>query len=797
MVYISFIIIKNIMSSNSSQSVSCVYELLNNDNNSATWSDDGTIVLNRPLASTKLDKIKFRSFSANIRADIQNVTIPTIKTQLCARYIPYVFNDSEPSIYDMSSSVYGLYLANKSGFHLFTDGYPGYDNQTNTPYVIDDCEIAINEDINQAITDGCKYCSKQLEALLGVYANNNEYINNNSYYVNESSPVGYIWNEIQNINNINKPDIIIGFEYLDAEYYIYDYDNPYNNKQLGRRDYYMLLNSGCVSSVSDNAAFDLDTQKLIYDFDGFTYTNEKYIKLSDYIPNYSSNYLIKVNTNKSDGWYTFGCLYNRAFRSGDNYIDFRKRFNATTDNNIANLCFCVSATAPYSTKTYYNNNYVKNMLSTSDFNTMTTYFSNNDAYLVFSRIIQHDNLTYPIRYDYVWSTTNGKFLSLKFLYSPTKPTAPVVYQLIEYDVSTQTTDFEFDLLKEFSWIFLAANNPINKNFIYIPQTKANKYIFMINSSFVESDTDTLYGSPLNNELTPSTGEKIQINPIHYINDLEFTLAFGKNAAVTKYRSNAFYTTLSTYTEYYIINNNYIDNLSYPWYYNPDLNLWCNSDIVTSDVFKYKHYLKAQSKIYFRAPSTTYYPVTDQDKNSYRPIFDFDTISTLIKYNSDNNTLSTIRIPMGTYSKNTFVGELEFYPRFYTEPNALTIDAENTYTTNDYSDASIIYAKYHDYNLSDILYYINEDYYAKFILLVTMRQSDLTLKLICDNYPTLNNIVFYLNETSMVDFKESLTSPMEPNIKCRIVDANGTLITPTAAKKLYSNITVCMDWEFYN
>ena len=73
---------------------------------------------------------------------------------------------------------------------------------------------------------------------------------------------------------------------------------------------------------------------------------------------------------------------------------------------------------------------------------------------------------------------------------------------------------------------------------------------------------------------------------------------------------------------------------------------------------------------------------------------------------------------------------------------------------------------------------------------------MTLKLICDAYPTLNNIVFYLNETSMIDFKESTTSPTEPNIKCRIIDAAGDVLTPEAASTIYSNITICVDWQFY-
>lgn len=796
---------KNIMSSNSSQSVSCVYELLNNDNNSATWSDDGTIILNRPLASTKLDKIKFRSFSANIRSDIQNVTIPTIKTQLCARYIPYVFNDSEPYIYEMSGDIHGIYLANKSGFHLFTDGYPGYDNQTNTPYVIDDCEIAINEDINQAISDGCKYCSKQLEALLGVYSNNTDYIKDNSYYVDKSTPIASelaaIWNEIQYKNNINnnKPDVIIGFDYLDAQYRIYDYDNPYNDyKTINKYDYFMLLNSDAVISVDDNGtSYDMDNH-LFYTLKGFRLANNTYVDLSKYIQNYNYNYLIKVVVNKNtDDWYSLGVLFNRSYAI-DGTHDFRQSFKMS---NPTNLCFMVGCANNIGLR--YVVNYIKNIMSSKDFTTLSDYINNNDVYLVYSRIFSLNKSTDPMQlqeviYDMIFSTTTGLILGLKIYYVRYyDETYKIDYNMIQYDTTGDQSDFALDIDKEFTWIFLAANNPVNNNYVYIPQKQNDKYIFVLGNEYAIGGAYKLYAVKLNNTQAISTNDKIQINPIHYIDEYSFSIANGVDNKVTKYTTNQYFNDFTIDDNAYIINNNYNSEYTKPWFYNNDLSIWCNVELVTSGTAIYKYYLKAQSKIYYRAPSTTYYPVTDQDKNSYRPIFDFDTISTLIKYNSDNNTLSTIRIPMGTYSENTFVGELEFYPRFYTEPSALTIDTENTYTTNDYSDASIIYAKYHEYNINNILYIINEDYYQKFLLLVTLNNSDLTLKLICDNYPTLNNIVFYLNETSMVDFKESLTSPMEPNIKCRIVDANGTLITPTAAKKLYSNITICMDWEFYN
>lgn len=101
-----------------------------------------------------------------------------------------------------------------------------------------------------------------------------------------------------------------------------------------------------------------------------------------------------------------------------------------------------------------------------------------------------------------------------------------------------------------------------------------------------------------------------------------------------------------------------------------------------------------------------------------------------------------------------------------------------------------------YSFDDNIFIQNKEYYDTLSSFLLLNNTDMTLKLICDAYPTLNNIVFYLNETSMIDFKESTTSPTEPNIKCRIIDAAGDVLTPEAASTIYSNITICVDWQFY-
>ena len=68
---------------NTYNSVSCLYDLLNLGT-AGTWDSEGNIVLQRPPASSKLDKIKFRSFSANVKNSLQGIQIPQINCRLNA-----------------------------------------------------------------------------------------------------------------------------------------------------------------------------------------------------------------------------------------------------------------------------------------------------------------------------------------------------------------------------------------------------------------------------------------------------------------------------------------------------------------------------------------------------------------------------------------------------------------------------------------------------------------------------------------------------------------------------------------
>lgn len=758
--------------STNSQSVSCVYELLNDDNNSCSWSDDGVITLNRPLASTKLDKIKFRSFSANIRSDISNVTIPTLKTQLCARFINNNINNSE-TMNIQTTNTPGLTILNKSGEHKYIDG-GGYSTQINSPFVLDECENVIINDVSQAVNDGCKYCSKQLEALLGVYPTNKQYIENNTVTEDKTTE---LYSTFVNVGDVD----IIGYN-LEQMKYI-SVDGQYN--VVG--DLYTLNKYDFVKTVSDYINYDANNNKIIYALN-YILDNQNRVYEFQTATQFSPQQIIKIDVDSYDtnGVLSYGLLYNSTL---ENLNDFKQRF-LITSSSLSSLGVEMFLYTPG--ENIKLSGLLSSCLTSSDYSKLTTFLSSQNAYLVDIHTVS----TYSYAYSELIFCTQqyGHTFIIRFYRNAGDKSIGV--RCLSY-TSLYTLNYLFT--NENAFILFAVNNPNNKYFFYYPQNTSNKkqYIFITGEYNPSYPTNlTWFGYTMTNSQTVRTTRLIHM--VKYLDKNNFVYATGGNQALQIKQENH-RTFLETHL-YNIYNKYYVD-YTHAAYYSPVNETWVNYDGYNSNTINIIYSLLAECRIQTNINGVEYTP-----KRQYQqPAFNLDDISTLIKYDSSTSTLSTIRIPLYYKSTDTetetttfiFGGELELYPRFYTEPGAFYIDVENIYTVNDYTVDSSDVSEYHNYNFDDLIYYINEDYANKFILLVALNNSDLTLKLICDNYPTLNNIVFYLNETSMVDFKESPTAPTEPNIKCRIVDANNTVLTPTNASKIYANITVCMDWQFYN
>lgn len=149
------------------------------------------------------------------------------------------------------------------------------------------------------------------------------------------------------------------------------------------------------------------------------------------------------------------------------------------------------------------------------------------------------------------------------------------------------------------------------------------------------------------------------------------------------------------------------------------------------------------------------------------------------------------------------GLLTFFVKFETSPAVFTFDPnikQSDRFANMYNFTKQFINRtpslYNDkYPFDDYIFYNNKILYDNLTVYLELKNRDLTLKLRCLNYPSPDNVVFYLNETSMVDFKECVIPAIMNHLTLLIIDADGEVLTPELAKNIYSNINICIDWEF--
>lgn len=151
------------------------------------------------------------------------------------------------------------------------------------------------------------------------------------------------------------------------------------------------------------------------------------------------------------------------------------------------------------------------------------------------------------------------------------------------------------------------------------------------------------------------------------------------------------------------------------------------------------------------------------------------------------------------------GLFTFFVKFETQPAIITFDPnvkQSERFANRYNYCKQFLNKtpslYNDkYPFNDYIYYNNRELFDKIGVFLNLQNTDLTLKLVVSGYPSINSILFYLNEESLVDFKEMSTSPFVNTIECTLVDSNGETLTPSLAANIYRNITISADWTFFS
>lgn len=793
------------------KSVSCVYELLN-EGQSCKWNNDGTIVLNRPTSSSLLNKIKFRSFSANIRSDITNTNIPDLTFDLCARFIHL---NKPDAIYRMlktsTSEDNRLYIGNSSGEYIYSGANSQYNNDVGNEIIIDSSKINLSNGIEAAYESAAKYSNKQMKSLLGLTTKEDD----SSYYAYNtfSTQSKFKYKYLSGVNGI-----CCGF---DAENQTPLWFNEETGAQEARgiKDYFNLCGHPNVNSITESGTMAgndyqpltlvLDTGKSVslsigtteYLIDIALSQNVNTNNLDRYVVLYSSSkfssfeerkkynpkatYVIKIFNGQGSLLSKtitsqLKAIYEKCNFTGDCYFApmfYASYINETTKSDYSNLLIIYligPGTTPIAALCYSSTGGVDNY--------KTIYFS--DYFAPTMDIFPYYGT------DFWWLFLSQHFYNFRTAITTSKTDIYLNCSLLPHkDVYRDYVwlyDFfkiNIDDLEPSEHIHIDSYNSTPTPLLYIASKITNPDIIFL-CRYSTEDTNTQYYSyscphdvdigDLFNYCSPDAPESYNVYSLTFGDNNVFSYNFGDWLF-----DGSFYYRYSNYSPFYTLTDSKIyysaGGVQYETY---------TKQIITSGVE------------WFSSPHT--------DDYQYRIIFAADKLANFFKYDRDSNTMTTIRIPVWNDPTNDY-GVIEFYMRFYTNPLSYYIDITNKslpISMNAYYDCyqqsqEINGIFVETYNIADIIRIIDETYYAKVLLFVELSNSDQTLKLVCDNYPTLNNIVFYLNETSMVDFKESDANPAEPNIKCKIIDANDEIITPKNAKALYSNITICLDWEFDN
>lgn len=889
---------------------------------SGRWEENGELILQRPPASAKLKKIKFRSFSANIKNNIQNIISPNLNCDLCCNI--EILNETTTAPDSITTDELSslpkkllttindpqkneLFLLNQTGLKVFN-------NQYSNVLKLASYNIPLNNTIEESIDKGLTRAKVELMKLLGLIIDK------------ESDNDNYEFTTFVDGNKPNEPVKITqgkirpSTQLLPANYYSgYGLTGQFDGNDI-------FLNSAFFGTLITGSSYP-------YTFEGKIAASPIYP--TGAVVGYPSGtgymYYMLYNTTKNYDLPTkIGTLYNNTLidpdadllTTFDEYKTFYDSTEVTQRKSLLTASMVYNKIAVGDIQFYITLIYkgvvnncveprrVKNIIS-GDYKFVTFYnqsdnvnkYEDNTEYLrkMLSLYIDAKYTTQPeedILLNFCYKTfdaqnTPENALNVLVFYSETDKklsavnfvrNTPTEYGLIEtkpeifnHAEISVNTDFDLSLLTDDQYTamftpYLYNNNAIvykfGKNDYYIMDAYGDQPVFInlketINS-IIEIDDSTL--------LTPYITTTPKDNP----NNGRYggTSSNGAICFVSKLNTNGTY-------DYWRLSCNrstrptydYNITLDKEWFFNIFKKYIRNS---TNPIDVQKQFKEDYNMIFYWDPVeygelsdlyiiTTSYGIPDVGtkyytlSNSLLCVFDWNEqgvlspylpaiedgsgkynwintehiqpngivdgpqyiyysadetdnfIENIFKWDQTTNKITFPNIPLvgraTSDGSKWLYGNLFFYITFSTSPEVISFDPN--IKQGRLKDCSAYYSVYkqlinktpslylQQYNFDDYFYINDKTYYDVLNTFLLLRNTDTTLKLVCSTYPTLNNIVFYLNETSMIDFKETESSPQEPNIKCKIVDAAGALLTPSAASKIYSNITICVDWEFYS
>lgn len=901
------------MSEQQYETISCLYKLLDL-NETGVWDSDGTFYLNRPFSTSTLSKLKYRSFSTNIKSSLQNVQTPTLNCSLCANV--EILNTTSTAPENITTDElkdkpkllttgninndYSLNILNQTGLKSYNNLYG-----TNT-IKISDFNIPLNNTIQESITSGLNLAKIELLKTLGLSINESEDQGNFDYMSFQYGDYRYKLNEMNTlpilnpiayiikINTANDLNILIKdlrhlimYNYNQASHTLtkkaeLNYNNYGTAAYFINAPYVLSINNWCVIDPEKQDSyyhlpdtighFDDSTYEFVKDFDltkeveYMTFVNKADFGLvlsctaGSQSDNFRSNnhFVVCMAADDCVNKPSYMCaslqriLYNRdEFKmfgineyEPQGAIDPALQIKDYTDNFYKMIEICQNAGCP--STAYFVKFDIANGVNGSaarlvfyfmdiGVNEKTFYVyaitgSNNldntllvkDPVLKFKDIRTFtDNTNLLVSDPKIWNAFIDTYygaegaLAINFgningLYAIGDSTAfwcpydqylgtntdnsPTIYngysfigngggglrfhtlsraiqndngdnQIIArhygyptigvYNISSWNTIKYTDIQNVLNNYQQSINNPI---------AKACGFCFLV-SSFSGSVSADCYFSIANDNTasywfpgevsTPSSG-------------IRYTLA---NSMLSVNTWNG------TFTAYLPQIDEYGTTTAYNW---------INQKHITPETAENYQYI--------------YYNCNTDKASAYNEF-----INSIFKWDTTANTITFPVVPLYKTDTNTTYANLIFYITFTTSPNVIQFDPNIKQGIR--SSCATYYSVYNQlinknpslyiqtYKFNDYFIILDEDYYNRINVYLGLITTDLTLNFISPEFPTINNCVFQLNESSLVDFKESKPIPSLARVSGRLIDAGGSVLLKEDAQKLYSNITICIDWEF--
>lgn len=788
----------------SSNTVSCLYDLLD-ISSAGEWRDDGKIILNRPSANTELQKIKFRSFSANIRSDIANLSSPTMKVQLCCN-IEFLGTPANQVINRpvLENTPISLVIQNQTGQLIFSGG--------TSNIILEEFDVPLLYSFEESFKNMLNQLKNELGKILGLVSKSSSIYPYLTFLSSDSNPpqkvtfppvkgynsTDYMWWTVVSASNA------LNYHTTYAEDTGKITMSPIDqNKKM---QYVRWIDSELAHGVAYG------------DFDyrvGVLHQPAVPFSVTQYFVGSSSASFTYALPNITEACYVYA-IDSYADEPSQGHLLWTAYAFASEYKPEYNLEIRKANPSISVSRYIYSPNGETTLADASVMITKIFEEMNKiDPNCVLFKIAGDEYNLYPILFT---RRGNMDYVSIQSIRIDSfKPNREWYEYLIEAAEDVNFVDNFKSVGGQFLWM-----EPSNWTLNY---TDRMQEIFNVTDSSGLYKPVILPDAILNGKrsscaLFYSAGQFLIYTDYNY--DYTFIQYVNDELVVIKrnYNGKTLKKSFENYMTMYNSSDSDYEDVTQAFTNHPQqaptnvFNKFCSygSTYYSMDPADWtKFYTFSNSNVSVYANEETFVPQTpaviswlnDQHITPTRQFCYSSSMDTESLYENlfkmVDNVISLPSIQLKSTTTDECVN-LTFYPKFITEPSIVTFDPNYVQTSilsNDYTYSSTVAPSmtFVQRNMENFYYISDQDLYAKIETYLQLNQTDQTLKLVSSALPTLNNIVFYLDEVAQVDFKDALVPSATSCIELTIVDSEGNVMTPALATGIYSNITICLDWEF--